>query len=82
MGDFDGKEDLTDDHSAKVKDFGIMPAGWSLTRTAISEHTIANGFTENVFYYGDSFGNVYVAAGDPLTTTVLNLPTILNAFGP
>ncbi len=86
MGDFDGKEDLTADHSTKVNDFGSMPFGWSLTRTAISEHSIANGFNENIYYYGDSFGNVYVASRGittslPLTTTVLNLPTILNAFG-
>ena len=77
MADLDGKEDLTADHSAKVKDFGSMPNGWSLTRTAISEHTVANGFNENIYYYGDSFGNVYVAASQPVTTTVLNLPTIL-----
>jgi hypothetical protein len=86
MGDFDGREDLTADHSNKVNDFGSMPQGWSLTRTAISEHTIANGFNENIYYYGDSFGNVYVASRAitpslPLTTTVLNLPTVLNAFG-
>jgi hypothetical protein len=86
MGDFDGREDLTADHSSKVNDFGSMPFGWSLTRTALSEHTIANGFNENIYYYGDSFGNVYVASraitsSIPLTTTVLNLPTLLNAFG-
>jgi uncharacterized repeat protein (TIGR01451 family) len=85
MGDLDGKEDLTADHSAKVNDFSSMPFGWSLTRNAISEHTIANGFKENIFYYGDTFGNVYVAdsvaASQPVSTTVLNLPTILNAFG-
>jgi hypothetical protein len=86
MGDLDGKEDLTADHSTKVKDFSSTPFGWSLIRTALSEHTIANGFNENIYYYGDSFGNVYVASqaittSIPLTTTVLNLPTILNAFG-
>jgi uncharacterized repeat protein (TIGR01451 family) len=81
MGDLDGKEDLTADHSTKVKDFSSMPFGWSLTRTALSEHTIANGFNENIYYYGDSFGNVYVASSNPVTTTVLNLPTLLNAFG-
>ena len=86
MGDLDGKEDLTADHSTKVNDFGSMPPGWSLTRTALSEHTIANGFTENIYYYGNSFGNVYVASQSitdttMVTTTVLNLPTILNAFG-
>jgi hypothetical protein len=86
MGDLDGREDLNADHSAKLGDFLNMPEGWALTRNAVSEHTIANGFNANVFYYGDTFGNVYVAADtitqtQIFTTTVLNLPTILNAFG-
>jgi hypothetical protein len=86
MGDLDGREDLNADHSAKVSSLGTMPAGWSLTRTAFSEHSIANGFNANVFYYGDTFGNVYVTADTMtntavFTTTVINLPTIINAFG-
>jgi len=64
-GDFDGQEDFSADHSAKARDFASMPFGWSLTRTAISEHTIANGFNENIYYYADSFGNVYVSAYSP-----------------
>src|SRR5262249_51142295 len=60
------------------------------TRAAISEHTMANGFNENIFYVGDSVGNVYVIASTDLGTppapssasvTVLNLPTLINAFG-
>ena len=40
MADLDGKEDLTADHSIKVKDFGSMPIGWLLTRTAIMRRGI------------------------------------------
>ena len=66
-----------------------MPAGWMLTRAAMSEHTLAKGFSNSVYYYGDLLGNVYVGVdtntgigtGTVITYTVLNLPTILNAFG-
>ncbi|MGA2538196.1 MAG: hypothetical protein ABSF53_19460 [Terracidiphilus sp.] len=89
MGDWDGKESLTANHEGVVTDFTTPPQGFTLTRTAISEHTIANGFNEDIFYYGDSFGNVYVNAATNLQSvpphnsnvTVINLPTVLNAFG-
>ncbi|MGQ0604336.1 MAG: hypothetical protein ACT4QE_21850, partial [Anaerolineales bacterium] len=96
LADLDGREDLTADHSVKVDDRSTVtttvPAfvDWALTRVAFSAHTRANGFTENIFYYGDSVGNVYVAMdgadsdfSTPLAEafTVLNVPTILNAFG-
>jgi len=95
MGDWDGSEDLVADHEGTVDDFSQkIPAGtqgFVLTRAAVSEHTIANGFTENIFYYGDSLGNVYVAANasnsnstftnPPPNIVTLNLPTMLNAFG-
>jgi hypothetical protein len=92
MGDWDGTEDLVADHQGTVDDFTqkIPPGtqGFVLTRAAVSEHTIANGFTENIFYYGDSLGNVYVAANSNASTSftnptilTLNLPTMLNAFG-
>jgi hypothetical protein len=91
MADADGREDLVADHAAKLSDLTtvIFPSGWMLTRTAMSEHTLANGFTESVYYFGDSLGNVYVGVdtantsgpGEITTYTVLNLPTILNAFG-
>jgi hypothetical protein len=69
----------TSDESAPI-------IGGTLTRSAISEHTVANGFAENVFYYGDSLGNVIVGAdtnNDGLIDTrfIINLPTALNAFG-
>lgn len=88
IADWDGREDCTADRSENIDDFsGMEPEiDFSLTRTAISEHTIANGFTENVYYYGDSAGNVYVAVdttGDgPVDDVVtIHLPTVLNAFG-
>jgi hypothetical protein len=58
-----------------------------LTRAAISEHTIANGFAENIYYYADDIGNLYIARdanfGDSVPDEVLtlNLPTVANAFG-
>ncbi|MGH9822222.1 MAG: hypothetical protein ACREDR_03030, partial [Blastocatellia bacterium] len=95
LGDWDGLEDLAADHSGKVDDFSgkvpTVPTGpleFTITREAISEHTIANGFPEDIFYYGDSFGNVYVTPTTSLTQQtpavtplVINLPTVLNAFG-
>ncbi|HYM00231.1 MAG TPA: hypothetical protein VEZ90_14860, partial [Blastocatellia bacterium] len=95
LGDWDGLEDFAADHSGKVDDFSgkvpTVPTGpleFTLTREAISEHTIANGFPEDIFYYGDSFGNVYVTpttnltlATPNVTPLVINLPTVLNAFG-
>ncbi|HEY1851900.1 MAG TPA: hypothetical protein VGG60_12805 [Candidatus Binataceae bacterium] len=91
LGDLDGREDLVADHALKIADAtATLVPGQTLTRFAISEHTIANGFAENVFYYGDSLGNVTVGAytnADTLndglidTSFVINLPTVLNAFG-
>ncbi len=86
MADADGREDLVADHAAKVSDWSGLPSGWILTRAAVSAHTFATGYTNTVYYYGDSMGNVFVGVdttGDAQTDnyTVLNLPTILNAFG-
>jgi hypothetical protein len=87
LGDLDGREDLVADHALKVADVtSSLQPGQTLTRFAISEHTVANGFAENLFYYGDSLGNVTVGAdtnNDGLidTSFVINLPTTLNAFG-
>lgn len=93
-GDLDGREDLTADHAGRVVDQSTavpaIPAEVTLTRVAVSEHTVANGFNENIFYYGDSAGNLTIDA-TPLTTLstptpvanrfTLNVPTLLNAFG-
>src|SRR5215471_14126495 len=95
LGDWDGLEDFSADHSGKVDDFSLIqttnPGGtleFTITREAISEHTLANGFNEDIFYYGDSFGNVYVASTTNInlatpapTVLTINLPTVLNAFG-
>ncbi len=85
LGDWNGDEDLVVDHAGRV---ATLANGAILTRTAISEHTIANGFSEDVFYYGDSAGNVYVASTTNVsllsptpTLFTINLPTILGAFG-
>ena len=90
LGDLDGREDLVADHAMKIADVGgSNTQGQTLTRLAISEHTIANGFGENIYYYGDSLGNVTVGEYNPMdnstgligTSFVINLPTVLNAFG-
>jgi hypothetical protein len=88
LGDLDGREDLVADHALKVADVtSTLVPGQTLTRFAISENTIANGFAENIFYYGDSLGNVTIGAADTTNngainnSVVINLPTVLNAFG-
>ena len=87
LGDWNGAEDFAADHAGRVA--SLIAPGAIVTRTAISEHTMANGFAENVFYYGDSAGNVYVATSTVLNqaaptpnTLTINLPTVLNASGP
>ena len=92
IADWDGREDCAADREQKVDDFSSVESDIDveLTRTAISEHTVANGFNENVYYYGDSVGNVWVGvdtnptqqAGAAVDTILqINLPTVLNAFG-
>ncbi len=86
LGDWDGQEDLVADHAGRVAD--VLTPNVIVTRSAISEHTIANGFAEDVFYYGDSVGNLYVAASTTLNDPqpapqllTINLPTTVTAFG-
>jgi hypothetical protein len=86
LGDWDGQEDLVADHSGLIAN--MLTPGVVVTRSAVSEHTIANGFLEDIFYYGDSIGNLYVASTTNLTQAAptpnvmtINLPTSLNAFG-
>lgn len=92
LADWDGKEDLTADRGHKVDDLSGNESeiDATLTRSAISAHTYANGFNENVYYYGDSQGNVFVGVDTDLTSTNvrsvdqvhrIHLPTVLNAFG-
>ncbi|HSB08447.1 MAG TPA: hypothetical protein VLM38_02965, partial [Blastocatellia bacterium] len=88
LADWDGREDCAADREAKVDDFSTTEPDidFVLTRTAISEHTFANGWNESIYYYGDSVGNVWVGAdttgdGRVDSITQINLPTVLNAFG-
>ncbi len=90
LGDWDGSEDNVADHAGKLDDLSTTFTNPSqvLTRVAVSEHTIANGFKEDIAYYGDSVGNVTVVSTTNLnlisptpTRFTMNLPTILNAFG-
>src|SRR5262245_15435279 len=62
LGNWDGREDYTADRAQKIDDLSfvaVTPTQF-VTRTAISEHTRANGFDENVYYEGDSEGKFYV----------------------
>jgi len=86
----DGREDFTADQAQKVDDFSFVEGDidQTFTRTAISEHTKANGFDENVYYYGDSVGNFWVGtdtnpgAGSGTqgvdTLSQVNIPTLIN----
>ncbi|MFY9556559.1 MAG: hypothetical protein WAV47_17735, partial [Blastocatellia bacterium] len=91
IADWDGREDCVADREQKVDDFSFseVEPDVSLTRNAISEHTVANGFAENVYYYGDTVGNFWVgtdvnpglgsstAAIDALRQ--VNIPALLNS---
>ena len=62
IADWDGREDCNADRGAKVDDFSSIETDidFALTRAAISEHTRGNGHPFfNVYYYGDTVGNVY-----------------------
>src|ERR1044072_4571450 len=62
VADWDGRKDCAADREQKVDDFSFaeLEIDFTLMRAAISEHTVANGFNENVYYYGDSVGNLWV----------------------
>src|SRR5688572_7917116 len=62
IADWDGREDCAADREQKIDDFSFaeLEIDFTLLRAAISEHTVANGFNENVYYYGDSVGNLWV----------------------
>ncbi|HKQ09016.1 MAG TPA: hypothetical protein VJ464_28095, partial [Blastocatellia bacterium] len=89
IADWDGREDCAADREAKVDDFSFVESDidTTLTRAAISEHTVANGFAENVFYYGDSLGNLWVGTDnndDNATVEAgglrqINIPALVNA---
>src|SRR5215510_8492969 len=60
-GDFSGRENYIADRAATFDDFtGLFTdPDATITKEAFSEHTFANGFNENVVYYGDSVGNFF-----------------------
>jgi hypothetical protein len=91
VADWDGREDCAADREQKIDDFSTLETDIDTVQTdvAISEHTVANGFAENVYYYGDSLGNLWVgtdivpginvspaAAIDVLRQ--INIPTLIN----
>ncbi|MEN3331761.1 MAG: hypothetical protein V7641_1126, partial [Blastocatellia bacterium] len=91
IADWDGREDCAADREQKVDDFSFVEADidTTLTRTGISEHTVANGFAENVYYYGDSLGNLWVGTdtnpginvspnGGVDTLRQVNIPALVN----
>jgi len=65
LADWDGREDCVADRELKVDDVSSVEAeiDETMTRVAISEHTIANGFNETVFYRGNSKGEGFVCIG-------------------
>jgi hypothetical protein len=93
IADWDGREDCAADRESKVDDFSFteIEIDVSLTRTAISEHTYSNGYLENVYYYGDSLGNLWVgtdlnpginptAVSSIDTLAQVNIPTLVNSL--
>ena len=88
ISDWDGREDCAADRGAKIDDFSFAESepDVTLTRAAISEHTIANGHLFNSYYYGDSVGNLWFGfdtTGNSLVDTLLqaNIPAIINNPG-
>lgn len=85
LASWDGREDFTADRAGKV-DETASPN--TQVRVGISEHTFANGFAENVFYYGDTVGNLTIGtdtnpgAGSQgalvNTTLAINIPQLVN----
>src|SRR5215813_7406470 len=86
IADWDGREDCVVDRGTKVDDFSFVEPDidFSLTRAAISEHTRGNGHPFfNVYYYGDSVGNIYAGVDISGTGQVdvvfsANIPTLIN----
>src|SRR5205085_11771804 len=91
IADWDGREDCAADREQKLDDFSFVEGDidQTLTRAAISEHTVANGFGQNVYYYGDSLGNFYIgtdtnpgvnvsASGGVDSLVQVNIPALVN----
>ena len=86
LADWDGREDGAADRGVKIDDFSTVEPDidFSLTRAAISEHTRGNGHPFfNVYYYGDSLGNLWAGidlTGNALVDTLfqINIPALIN----
>src|SRR5262249_29747671 len=91
LADWDGREDCAADREQKVDDFSFAQSdpNHTLTRAAISEHTVANGFNENVYFYGDSVGNFWIGTdtnpgvsfgpgGSVKSLRQVNIPQLIN----
>ena len=61
LADFSGRENYVADRGAKLFNTLVPDISGTMTRVAVSAHTVANGFNENVSYYGDSTGRFYIA---------------------
>ncbi len=85
VADWDGREDCAVDRGVKIDDLSEVEPDidFVLTRAAISEHTRGNGHPFfNIYYYGDSVGNLYIGIdffGDALVDTILiiNVPELV-----
>src|SRR5262249_3010701 len=62
LGGWGGRGDWAAGRGQKGGGFSFAQSdpNHTLTRAAISEHTVANGFNENVYFYGDSVGNFWI----------------------
>ncbi|HJQ69266.1 MAG TPA: hypothetical protein VKA70_09850, partial [Blastocatellia bacterium] len=86
LADWDGREDCVADRATKIDDFSTVEPDidFTLTKAAISEHTRGNGHPFfNIYYYGDSVGNIYIGldgTGNSLVEFVLviNIPDLVN----
>ena len=85
IADWDGREDCAADRGSKIDDFSFVEPDidFSLTRAAISEVTFGNGHLLNLYYYGDSIGNVHFGAdivGSPLVDVIfdVNIPELVS----
>jgi hypothetical protein len=84
LADLDGHEDLVADHQAIALDRALAPnpATEHFTLVALSAHGIANGDTDNQFWYGDSVGPIHVDFennGDGVIdfTNTVDIPTLV-----
>src|SRR5438105_9908881 len=91
LADFSGRENYIADRGALLQSFtgSLTDPDTTITRTGISEHSVANGFNENVFYYGDTAGNFWIGTdtnpainpgpgGSVDNVRQVNIPTLIS----